>query len=135
VTADQRELLEKARESIAAARRLLEAGYAGFAASRVYYAIYAAEALLDRRGNNLLEQRRVAVGEAASRCPAGRDRESAGLAQFRKGVQHRVNELIEIRQVLLEKLVYLAIVHLGVDVDEEISEARHALEALGELRR
>jgi uncharacterized protein (UPF0332 family) len=40
VTADQRELLEKARESIAAARLLLEAGYAGFAASRAYYAMF-----------------------------------------------------------------------------------------------
>jgi len=31
VTADQHELLEKARESIAAARLLLEGGHAGFA--------------------------------------------------------------------------------------------------------
>ena len=51
MTADQRELLEKARESIAAARLLLEAGYAGFAASRAYYAMfYAAEALLEGKG-------------------------------------------------------------------------------------
>jgi len=83
-----------------------------------------------RRGNNLLEHRRVPVGGAASPCVPGQDRESAGLAQFRKSVQHCLHKPNEIRQVLPEKLVYLAIVHPGVDVHEEISEARHALEAL-----
>lgn len=43
-------LLEKARRSLDAARRLLEAGHPDFAADRAYYAIfYAAEALLAAR--------------------------------------------------------------------------------------
>jgi uncharacterized protein (UPF0332 family) len=48
VTDDQRELLEQARDSIAASRLLLEGGYSGFAASRAYYAMfYVAEAFLE----------------------------------------------------------------------------------------
>ena len=37
MTADERELLEEARDSISAARTLLVAGHPGYAASRAYY--------------------------------------------------------------------------------------------------
>ncbi|KPJ69208.1 MAG: DNA-binding protein [Planctomycetes bacterium DG_20] len=48
MTEDQRELLEGARESLAAARLLLDAGHFGFAASRAYYAMFhVAEAFLE----------------------------------------------------------------------------------------
>ena len=48
MTEDQRELLEEARDSIAAARLLLDGGFPGYAASRAYYAMfYVAEALLE----------------------------------------------------------------------------------------
>lgn len=48
MTNDQQELLRQARDSIAAAKVLLDAGYPGFAASRAYYSMfYAAEALLE----------------------------------------------------------------------------------------
>ena len=51
MTDEQAGLLAKARDSLDAARLLLDAGYADFAVSRVYYAMfYAAEALLDSRG-------------------------------------------------------------------------------------
>lgn len=51
MTADQRELFDKARESVAAARLLLDGGHADFAASRASFAMfYAAEALLEGRG-------------------------------------------------------------------------------------
>ena len=51
MTDDQAALLAKARDSLAAARLLLDSGYADFAVSRAYYAMfYAAEALLDARG-------------------------------------------------------------------------------------
>jgi len=47
VTPAQIGLIDKSRESIAAAELLLERGFQGFAASRAYYAMfYAAEALL-----------------------------------------------------------------------------------------
>lgn len=47
MTAKQQALLTKAKRSVSAARRLLDAGDADFAASRAYYAMfYAAEALL-----------------------------------------------------------------------------------------
>ena len=46
MTDDQRELLQEARDSVSAARVLLDAGYPGYAASRAYYAMfYVAEAL------------------------------------------------------------------------------------------
>jgi uncharacterized protein (UPF0332 family) len=50
VTDEQRDLLAQAKDSIGAAKLLLESGYPGFPASRSYYAMfYAAEAvLLDR---------------------------------------------------------------------------------------
>lgn len=48
MTRDQRELLEEATDSIAAAKLLLEGDYPGYAASRAYYAMfYVAEALLE----------------------------------------------------------------------------------------
>lgn len=51
MTDDQSKLLDRARESISAARWLLEGGYPGFAASRAYYAMfYVAEALLEGEG-------------------------------------------------------------------------------------
>jgi len=51
VTADQLELLEKARESIAAAKLLLANRYSGMAASRAYFAMfYVAQALLAGEG-------------------------------------------------------------------------------------
>ena len=51
MTSEQRQLVTQARESLAAARLLAEAGYHGFAASRAYYAMfYVAEALLLGKG-------------------------------------------------------------------------------------
>lgn len=51
MTEDQLALLESARDSIAAARILLDSGFPGFAASRAYYAMfYVAEALLEGEG-------------------------------------------------------------------------------------
>ena len=53
MTDDQRELLEQARDSVSAARLLLEGGYPGFAASRAYYAMfYIAEAFLESEGRS-----------------------------------------------------------------------------------
>jgi uncharacterized protein (UPF0332 family) len=47
LTDEQRELLVQSRDSVDAAKLLLDAGYAGFSASRSYYAMfYVAEALL-----------------------------------------------------------------------------------------
>ena len=40
MTGEQQELLAEARHSIAAARLLLSGGYAGYAASRAYYAMF-----------------------------------------------------------------------------------------------
>lgn len=51
MTADERDLLEDARESLAAARLLLTGGHPRYAASRAYYAMfYVAEAFLEREG-------------------------------------------------------------------------------------
>ena len=51
MTEDQARLLDWARESVSAARLLLDGGFAGFAASRAYYAMfYIAEALLEGEG-------------------------------------------------------------------------------------
>jgi uncharacterized protein (UPF0332 family) len=51
MTEDQRELLEEARDSIAAAKLLLDGGFPGYAASRAYYAMfYVAEAFLEGEG-------------------------------------------------------------------------------------
>jgi uncharacterized protein (UPF0332 family) len=51
MTEDQRELLEEARDSLSAAKLLLTGGYPGYAASRVYYAMfYIAEAFLEGEG-------------------------------------------------------------------------------------
>jgi uncharacterized protein len=51
LTEDQRELIEKARSSHAAAKWLMEGSYPDFAASRVYYAMfYVAQALLEGEG-------------------------------------------------------------------------------------
>lgn len=48
MTPVQRELVQQAADSIAAARLLLDAGYAGYAAARAYYAMfYVAEAFLE----------------------------------------------------------------------------------------
>ena len=50
---DVRALLDMARESVSAARLLLDQGYHRFAASRAYYAMfYVAEALLASRGES-----------------------------------------------------------------------------------
>jgi uncharacterized protein (UPF0332 family) len=51
MTDDQLELFESARDSLAAARLLLNGGFPGFAASRAYYAMfYIAEAFLEGKG-------------------------------------------------------------------------------------
>lgn len=48
---EQQGLLQRARESLDAAKLLLQNGYAGFAASRAYYAmLYAVQALLLEKG-------------------------------------------------------------------------------------
>lgn len=48
MTDDQQELLDEAQDSIDAAKLLLENGFAGYAASRAYYAmLYIAECLLE----------------------------------------------------------------------------------------
>lgn len=60
MTEDQAELLKKAEESLAAARLLLNEGYADYAASRAYYTMfYVAEALLE--GENLSFSKHSAV--------------------------------------------------------------------------
>ena len=51
MTHDQVQLLHEARDSISAARSLLQIGYPKYAASRAYYAMfYAAQALLEGEG-------------------------------------------------------------------------------------
>jgi uncharacterized protein (UPF0332 family) len=61
-----RSLLQKARESLDAARLLLQQGYHDFAASRSYYGMfYAAEAALLRKG--LVFSKHAAVIAAAIR--------------------------------------------------------------------
>lgn len=51
MTEDQRELLMEARDSIEAARILLQNRYAGYAAARAYFAMfYIAEAFLEGEG-------------------------------------------------------------------------------------
>jgi uncharacterized protein (UPF0332 family) len=51
MTDDQRELLEEAHDSIAAARLLLQNMYPGYAAARAYYAMfYVAQAFLEGEG-------------------------------------------------------------------------------------
>lgn len=51
MTDDQRELLLEARDSIAAAKLLIEGEYPGYAASRAYFAMfYIAEAFLEGEG-------------------------------------------------------------------------------------
>jgi uncharacterized protein (UPF0332 family) len=53
VTPEQSRLLEKARQSVAAADLLIQQGYHGFAASRAYYAMfYVAEAMLLADGSS-----------------------------------------------------------------------------------
>lgn len=60
MTADQQELLQEARASIAAARLLLENVYPGYAASRAYYAMfYVAQAYLE--GDSLAFSKHSAV--------------------------------------------------------------------------
>jgi uncharacterized protein (UPF0332 family) len=60
VTEDQAELIRKAEESLSAARLLLKEGYADYAASRAYYAMfYVAEAFLE--GENLSFSKHSAV--------------------------------------------------------------------------
>lgn len=66
MTEEQRELLEEAKDSIAAAKLLLDGGYPGYAASRAYYAMfYAAEAFLE--GENLSFSKHSAVIAAFGR--------------------------------------------------------------------
>lgn len=51
MTEEQQELLLEARDSIAAARILLDNGYPSYAAARAYYAMfYTAEAFLEGKG-------------------------------------------------------------------------------------
>lgn len=51
MTEDQLALLENARDSVTAARLLLDGGFPGFAVSRAYYAMfYVAEAFLEGEG-------------------------------------------------------------------------------------
>ena len=51
MTEDQLDLLTDARDSLAAARLLLQSGFPGYAASRAYYAMfYVAEAFLESKG-------------------------------------------------------------------------------------
>lgn len=51
MTPDQQDILEKAGQSLAAAKHLLAGCYHDFAASRAYYAMfYAAQALLEGKG-------------------------------------------------------------------------------------
>ena len=66
MTEDQRELLEKAQQSLHAARLLLSGGHADFAASRAYYAMfYVAEAFLE--GDGLAFSKHSAVISAFGR--------------------------------------------------------------------
>jgi uncharacterized protein (UPF0332 family) len=81
---DQRELLEQARDSIAAARLLLEGGYPGFAASRAYYAMfYIAEAALESEGMSF-------------------SRHAAVIAAFGQYFAHTGKVPVELHRFLLE---------------------------------
>jgi uncharacterized protein (UPF0332 family) len=66
MTDDQKELLLEARDSIAAAKLLLDGGYGGYAAARAYFAMfYIAEAFLE--GENLSFSKHSAVISAFGR--------------------------------------------------------------------
>jgi len=65
-------LLAKAHDSLDAARLLLTSGYADFAVSRVYYAMfYAAEALLDQRGLSFSRHSAVIAAFGKEFCLSG----------------------------------------------------------------
>ena len=55
MTEDQVELLQKARQSLSAARLLLTGGYPDYAASRAYYTMfYITEAFLEGEGMSVM---------------------------------------------------------------------------------
>jgi uncharacterized protein (UPF0332 family) len=69
LTEDQQELLEKARNSLAAAKWLLEGAYPDFAASRVYYAMfYIAQAFLEGEGMAFSKHSAVIAAFRIWRC-------------------------------------------------------------------
>ena len=73
MTPDQRDLLEKAAESLAAAGYLLAGGYPDFAASRAYYAMfYVAEAALEGEGKSYSKHSAVIAGFGRNFVKTGR---------------------------------------------------------------
>jgi uncharacterized protein len=63
MTPEQHDLLAKANESLRASRVLLSEGFAGFAASRAYYAMfYSAQALLEGEGLSYSKHSGVVAG-------------------------------------------------------------------------
>lgn len=81
MTPDQQVYVDQARESLAAARLLLQEGFPGFAASRAYYTMfYMAEALL--LGNGLAFSKHTAVHAAFGREFARTGRVPAHLHRY-----------------------------------------------------
>lgn len=84
MTEDQQELLEEARDSLSAARLLLNGGYSGYAASRAYYAMfYLAEAFLEGEGMSF-------------------SRHSAVIAAFGQHFAHAGKVPVEFHRYLIE---------------------------------
>ncbi len=81
MTEDQAELIRKAEESLAAAKLLLNEGYADYAASRAYYAMfYIAEAFLE--GENLSFSKHSAVIAAFGQHFVRTDRVPGALHRY-----------------------------------------------------
>ncbi len=84
MTTDQLELLKKARDSIVAAKLLVDNGFAGFSVSRAYYAMfYVAQAFLEGEGKSF-------------------SKHSAVVATFGKDFAHTGKVPLEFHRFLIE---------------------------------
>ncbi|HUT34989.1 MAG TPA: HEPN domain-containing protein [Planctomycetota bacterium] len=80
MTADERDLLEEARDSLEVAKFILSKGYPGYAASRAYYAMfYLAEAFLESEAMAFSKHKEVIA--TFGRCFAHTGRVARGVAQ------------------------------------------------------
>ena len=116
MTEDQLELLLKARDSLAAARHLLQGGFVGFAASRAYYTMfYVVQAFLE--------------GEEMSFS-----KHSATIAAFGRHLAHTGKVPVEFHRHLLEaeKMRHAADYSHDTEVTSEQAQAQiaHAQEFL-----
>lgn len=57
----------------------------------------------------------------------------APFGLFAQQVQNRSREGIEVREILREKFVDWRVVHLRIDVHQEVSLPRHGSQALGQI--